>query len=323
MEYNKIEDNGLIRMAFLGCGHATSMHGKTLTRFDNIHLHFASSDLQKAEKYNRKHYGKGAYGSYEEAINDEKIDVIFIATPPVNHLDLTLRALEAGKHVIVEKPPFLNSSDFEVIGKASQKSNTQVLVAENYYYKPVAQKLRKVLDSGVIGQPLFLTVNATKTQITEDWRDDTNVSGGGALFEGGIHWVNFMANLGLEVEDVQGFQPGATKDLAKSYQLTFRYKDGPIGTLLYSWEVNTFMKGLRISRIYGTGGSVTFESNGIFIYVRGKKRQFIWPGLADISGYKGMFRDFFEALRKGTEPAFNFESAKKDIELIEAAIPSL
>ena len=83
------------------------------------------------------------------------------------------------------------------------------------------------------------------------------------------------------------------------------------------------MKGLRISRIYGTGGSVTFESNGIFIYVRGKKRQFIWPGLADISGYKGMFRDFFEALRKGTEPAFNFESAKKDIELIEAAIPSL
>jgi len=320
MEYKRIEESDLIRMALLGCGFATRIHSKTLTRFDNIYLYFASRNLQKAIDYNKKYFGKGAFGSYEAAIADEKIDVILIATPPINHLELTLKALEAGKHVIVEKPPFLNSEDFELIRKASKKSRTQVLIAENYYYKPVARKLREVLNSDIIGKPLFLYVNATKMQKTSDWRDDIKVSGGGALFEGGIHWVNFMANLGLEVESVKSWQPGNTQEASKSYNLTFKYKNGPIGTLLYSWEVNTSMKGLRISRIYGTEGSVTFESNGVFIYVRGKKRQFIWPGITDIAGYKGMFRDFFDALRKGVSPEFSFDIAKKDIALIERSI---
>ncbi|MDA0193793.1 MAG: Gfo/Idh/MocA family oxidoreductase [Bacteroidetes bacterium] len=320
MEYKKIEESGLIRIVLLGCGFATRIHSKTLSRFDNIYLYFASNDIRKATDYNKKYFGKGAYGNYEEAITDENIDVILIATPPINHLELTLKALEAGKHVIVEKPPYLKSEDFEIIRKAAEKSGTQVLIAENYYYKPVAMKLRKVLDSGVIGKPLFLYVNATKTQKTGDWRDDTNVSGGGALFEGGIHWVNFMANLGLEVEEVRGWQPGSAEDSSKSHNVTFKYKNGPIGTLLYSWEVNTSMKGVRISRIYGTEGSVTFESNGVFIYVRGKKRKFIWPGITDIAGYKGMFRDFFDALRKGVPPKFTFDMAKRDVELIERCV---
>ena len=126
-----------------------------------------------------------------------------------------------------------------------------------------------------------------------------------------------MANLGLDVEEIKGYQPGTEKAMERSYHLTFKYKDGPIGTLIYSWEVNTMFKGLRLSKIYGTAGSITFESNGIFIIVRGKKTQLIWPGLADIAGYKGMFRDYFLALRTGTEPQFTFSRARRDVELIE------
>lgn len=317
MEYKKINQQGLIRIAFLGCGYATEIHGKTLSKFDNIYLYFASKNHEKAQKYNKKYYGKGSYGSYEEAIKDSSIDVIFIATPPVNHLELTLSALSAGKHVIVEKPPYLKSSDFDIISKAQEKSGTQVLVAENYFYKPVAAKLRNIISSGVIGEPLFFFVNATKTQKTDDWRDDVSLAGGGALFEGGIHWVNFMANLGPEVGEIKGYQPGTKKELERSYHITFKYKDGPVGTLIYSWEVNTVLKGLRLSKIYGTEGSVTFESNGIFVIVRGRRKQFIWPGLADIAGYKGMFRDYFKALRHGVDPQFTFAMARNDIELIE------
>ena len=65
-----------------------------------------------------------------------------------------------------KKPPFLKSSDFDVINAARQKSGTQVLIAENYYYKPLARRLRELIQSGLIGDPLFLFVNATKTQIT-------------------------------------------------------------------------------------------------------------------------------------------------------------
>jgi len=319
MEFRKIDNHGLIRMVFLGCGLATRMHAKTLSKFDNIHLYFASSSLEKAQAYNKKYYGKGAFGSYDEVIENDSIDVVFVATPPINHLELTLKAVRSGKHVIVEKPPFLKSDDFDLIEEAQGQTGSQVLVAENYYYKPIVSKLRKLLNSGIIGQPLFLFVNATKTQITEGWRDDAKLAGGGALFEGGIHWVNFMANLGMEVEEIKGYQPMSQQDIERSYQLTFKYKNGPVGTLLYSWEVNTSLKGLRISRIYGTEGSITFESNGIFIFVRGQKIKFIWPGLADIAGYKAMFRDFFRALRKGEMSEFNLEMARKDIELIETA----
>ncbi len=317
MKYKKIDRQGLIRIAFLGCGYATRIHSRTLSRFDNIFLYFASTDLEKAQKYNKKYYGKGAYGSYDEILEEPSIDVILIATPPVNHLELTLNALNAGKHVIVEKPPFLKSTDFDIVKKAQEQSGTQVLVAENYFYKPLAKQLRKIIASGLIEEPLFLFVNATKTQKTGDWRDDLSLAGGGALFEGGIHWVNFMANLGPEVEEIKGFQPGSKKDIERSYHITFKYTDGPVGTLIYSWEVNTALKGLRLSKIYGTGGSITFESNGVFIIVRGKKNRFIWPGLTDISGYKGMFRDFFKALRLGKDPQFTFDLARRDIELIE------
>ena len=150
-----------------------------------------------------------------------------------------------------------------------------------------------------------------------DWRDNPDTAGGGALFEGGIHWINFMANLGLEVDEVKGYQPGIAREVERSYHITIKYKDGPVGTLLYSWEVNTSLKGLRLSRIYGTKGSITFESNGVFIFVRGTKTRFIWPGLADIAGYKAMFRDFFKALRKGEDPGFSFDQARSDLELIE------
>ena len=61
------------------------------------------------------------------------------------------------------------------------------------------------------------------------------------------------------------------------------------------------------------------ESNGIFIFVRGKSWRFIFPGFSDIVGKKAMFKDFFNALRTGEEPEFNLALAKRDLEFIEKA----
>ena len=80
----------------------------------------------------------------------------------------------------------------------------------------------------------------------------------------------------------------------------------------------SFFKGLRISRIYGRQGSVTFESNGLFIIVKGKVKRLFFPGWSDISGYQSMFRDFFKALRNNSQPRFTLDSAKKDLEYLEA-----
>ncbi|MFQ5771570.1 MAG: Gfo/Idh/MocA family protein, partial [bacterium] len=135
-------------LAFLGCGFATSLHSKTFANFKNeIRCYYASRDENKALNYNRKYHGQGYFDSYEAAIHSKNIDIVLVATPPSQHLDLTLLALDRGKHVIVEKPPFLNSADFALVRKMQQTSGCHVFVAENYYYKPLAFKLRAIIHS--------------------------------------------------------------------------------------------------------------------------------------------------------------------------------
>ncbi len=314
-----------LNLAFLGCGKATQMHSKTLTGFEKVQLYYASRDKAKAENFNRKFSGHGIFESYETAIQAENIDVVLIVTPPNQHLELTLKALEAGKHVIVEKPPFLKASDFKLVEKAQKKTNRRVFVAENYFYKPLALKLRELIRSEVVGEILFVHINALKKQNIkeEDWRSDAELSGGGALFEGGIHWINFVANLGLSVKTIKGLRPGPKSGMEKSILITIEYDEGPVGTLYYSWETPSLFKGLRLSKIYGREGSITFESNGLFIIVRGRKRQLIFPGLKDVAGYKGMFRDFIDCIRNGREPSFPLDLAEQDLKLIEKIYESI
>lgn len=307
-----------IRLAFLGCGGVTQKHSKTLRGFKNVDRFYASRSENKAAEFSKKFGGKGYFGSYESAIESSEIDAVLIATPPDSHLDLALKAVRAGKHVIIEKPPFFRSSDFDLVDAERRKTGVQAMVAENYFYKPLRKKLADVLAAGHIGEIRFMYFNATKKQTTGDWRDEA-IAGGGALFEGGIHWINFINNLGMKIRKVTGFKPGQSSKLERSMQVVAEYEKGQVGTLLYSWELGALINGLRISRIYGTEGSITFESNGVFMFIRGKKWKFILPGFADIGGSKGMFHDFFNAMRTGEEPGFNFAMAKHDLELVEEA----
>lgn len=312
-----------LNLAFLGCGFATRLHSKTLKHFKpEVNCFYASRDRQKVQAFNQEFIGHGYFDSYEAAITDAKIDVILVATPPVSHLELTLQALQAGKHVIVEKPPFLQSTDFEVIRQAENASGRRVFVAENYFYKPLAYKLRELIRAEVIGEILFVHVNALKKQTTGNWRDDTALAGGGALFEGGIHWINFIANLGLPVKSVCGSRPGQPGGVEKSMLVTIAYENGAVGTLSYSWEVPVLLKGVHLSQIYGRQGVITFESNGIFILVNGRRKKIIFPGLRDIAGYQGMFRDFFQALRTNAQAQMSLAVAQKDLQLIEAIYQS-
>ena len=313
-----------LNLAFLGCGYATRLHSKTLAGFKGeVRRYYASRAREKAIAYNRKYKGHGYFDSYPAAIASDEVDVVLVATPPAQHLELTLQAMKAGKHVIVKKPPFLYAADFDVIRQMQAETGARVFVAENYFYKPLAVKLRALIGASLIGEVLFVHLNALKGQTTDDWRDDLALSGGGALFEGGIHWINFIANLGLTVKSVRGLRPGTPEGAEKSVLVAVEYAEGAVGTLYYSWEVPSLFKGLRISRIFGREGSLTFESNGVFIIVRGKRKHLIFPKLTDIAGYRAMFRDFFRALRTGEAPQMNLELAQQDLTLIETIYQSM
>lgn len=313
---------GGLELAFLGCGAATRMHSRTLRRLDpSVARHFASRSAERARMAAEEGGGR-AFGSYDEALRDPGVDAVLVATPPDTHLELVTAALEAGKHVIVEKPAFPRPEDFDLVDARRREARRQVLVAENYYYKPLRRRLARLLEEGAVGEPLFVAVNAVKLQGAEGWRRDPERAGGGALFEGGIHWIDFMAELGLEVRGVRGVRAGGDAGPERGMAVAFEYAGGAAGTLLYSWEVPSPLRGLRVSRIYGREGAIAFESNGVCLLAWGRRKRLLFPGFRDISGYRAMFRDFLEALRSGAPPEMTLGKAKRDVELVRAAYRS-
>ncbi|MGK7311566.1 MAG: Gfo/Idh/MocA family protein [Candidatus Longimicrobiales bacterium M2_2A_002] len=309
-----------LTLAFLGCGEAARMHAKTLDSVaPDVRRIFASRDAARAADFADQLGGLRGHGSYGEALEDPDVDVALVLTPPHLHLELTAAALEAGLDVIVEKPAYPRSSDFERVRGTMEATGGRVLVAENYHYKPLRSTLARLLHEGAVGRPLLLHVDAVKEQSVEGWRDEPDVAGGGALMEGGIHWISLMADLGMEVEAVQGHRPAPDGQVERSMLVVFRYEGGTVGTLSYSWEVPSPLRGLRLSRIYGREGALTFESNGLFVFQRGRRLRLHFPGLRDISGYRAMFRDLVEALRTGREPSMTLAKAERDVRIVEEA----
>ena len=307
-------------LAFIGCGTITQKHSKLLRKIaPSLQRYYASRNAEKASDANRSLKGAGSFGSYGDAIASPDIDAVFICTPPDKHFRLAMDALAEGKHVLVEKPPFLSVAEFDEVAEAAEAAGKMLYVAENYYYKPLAGVLRRILKEEAVGRPLFLMINALKEQKTQDWRDEPSLAGRGALFEGGIHWVDVLANLGPSIMDVAAFRPGSQEGLDRSTLFVATYDNQMVGTLVYSWEVPTLFKGLRISRLFGTEGSVTFETNGLFVIVRGRRRRILFPGLSDISGYKAMLTDVVACLETGSAPQMPLSAARRDLVLVEHA----
>lgn len=309
-----------MHIVLLGCGAAARMHSRTIAAVaPEIDRSYASRSIERARKYRAEHGGREAFGSYREAVSEPSVDVAIILTPPSSHLELTLEALEAGKHVIVEKPAFLRPGDAEFVERKARDAGRRVMVAENYFYKPVLRALRAAVESGEIGEIHFVHLNAIKHQRTGDWRDDPAVAGGGALFEGGIHWISFAANLGLPLRTVHGHRVRTDAGLERSSLVVLEYESGAVGTLSYSWSIPSLFRGLRLSKLYGTGGSITFESNGLFLIVRARGVRARFTGGRDMLGYRAMFADFFAALTTGREPGYSFALARRDLELVDDA----
>lgn len=100
--------------------------------------------------------------------------------------------------------------------------------------------------------------------------------------------------------------------------VAFRYDNGAVGSLYYSREIPSLFKGLRLSKLFGRDGIITFESNGGFVLVRGAGMpQIIVPGVRDIRGYQAMYRDFHHAIRSGRTPEMSLERAIEDQRLMD------
>jgi predicted dehydrogenase len=314
-----------LRIAFLGCGFITRVHSRHLRRLTaEIACGYASRDKSKSDAFCIEFSGACAYGDYTAAIDDPAVEAVVIAVPPRFHLPLTLQALAAGKHVLVEKPAFLTMADYETVREAKTRANRVVMVGENDHYKPLAVTLRKLIADGVIGEMVFahFTTIAKRLKTAEDWRNDEAMAGGDAFFEEGIHWLHVAGSLGPKIVSIHGYRPLASREgpdtRAKSMLAAFRYDNGAVGSLYYSREIPSFFKGVRLSKLFGRRGVITFESNGAFVIVRGGAfPRLILPGFQDMRGYQAMYRDFASAIREGRAPEMSLERAIEDQRLMD------
>ena len=320
-----------LRLAFLGCGFITQVHSRHLKGFrSEIVCSYASRDRAKADDYCRRYAGSASYADYAAAIDDPQVDAVVIAVPPRFHLDLALRALAAGKHVLVEKPAFLRMDEYQIAQKARNAAQRVVLVGENDHYKPLAVTLRSLLAGGAIGEMVFahFVTIARRLKSAGDWRNDESMAGGDAFFEEGIHWLHLAGSLGPRITTIQGYRPSLSREgpdvRAKSMMVSFRYDNEAVGSLYYSREIPSLFRGLRVSKLYGRRGIITFESNGAFVLVRGSGiPRLIVPGFCDIRGYQAMYRDFLGSIREGRAPEMSLERAMEDQRLMDDVYTSL
>jgi len=319
------------RIAFLGCGFITRVHSHHLRRLRNeIVASYASRSREKADAFCREFSGAGSYADYAAAIEAPEIDAVVIAVPPRYHLMLTLAALAARKHVLVEKPAYLRLEDYDTVIAARDRAQRVVLVGENDHYKPLAVYLRRLISTGALGDMLFahFTTIAHKLKAADDWRNDEEMAGGDAFFEEGIHWLHLANSLGPRIIEAHGYRPPVSSNgpdrRAKSMLVSFTYDNGAVGSLYYSREIPSLFRGLRLSKLFGRRRVITFESNGSFVLVRGEGvPQLRFPGFRDMRGYRAMYADFVRAIRDDRAPEMSLEAAMHDQRLMDQIYASL
>jgi predicted dehydrogenase len=166
------------------------------------------------------------------------------------------------------------------------------------------------------------TTLAKRLKSADDWRNDVTFAGGDAFFEEGIHWLHLANSLGPTITEARGYQPAASRNgidkRDKSMMVAFRYDNEAVGALFYSREVPSLFRGLRVSKLFGRSGIISFESNGIAVLVRGHGiPRVVLPGFKDIRGYRAMYRDFLRAVRTNRSPEMSLETAIVDQRLME------
>jgi predicted dehydrogenase len=316
-----------IGLCLLGCGSVARLHSRIARTMPGVELYFASRSREKAEAYRRRFRGRGAFGSYAEACASPEVDAVFICTPPSGHVAHAQLAAAQGKALLIEKPVARSLAELGAIESAVQAAGVIAMVAENYYFKPAVRVLREHLAAGDIGTLLFLELNRAARSRPTGWRTDPEEMGGGALLEGGVHWVNYLCSLGGAVRDVLAVRPTTPAPslvpVEDGLELLCRFESGAVGKLLHAWSVPNRLGGLQLSKAYGTLGSIVFESNGLFAAVVGRRKRLRLPGIFDLMGYRAMLRHFLQCVRERTAPAMSLAVARRDLAIVDAAYRSL
>jgi len=178
-----------IKWGIVGLGNIASQFASDLLFIDDAELTaVASRDISKAELFAEKFGALRMYNSYDLLFEDSEVEIIYIATPHNSHAELSIKALEKGKHVICEKPMSLSYNDAERMIEASKKNNRFFMEAFWTRFIPSIHDVLQKVNNGIIGDVNYIKADfAFHGSETENKRLFDKELGGGALFDIGVY----------------------------------------------------------------------------------------------------------------------------------------
>lgn len=227
-----------LKIGIVGCGMIANFHARAINNLDSTVLAGACSRSDaSAEKFCTEQ-GIRKFISYEEMLSCPDIDAVSLCTPSGDHCAQILQALEAGKHVVVEKPMCITLEECDrVIAKAEQTGLTVCVISQHRFSDGI-QEIKRAIQAGELGKIhcVQLTMHYFRSQSYYDsaaWRGTWALDGGGVLMNQGIHGVDMLCYLMGRARSVTGFVATSGRDIEveDTAAAAVLFENGVIGTI--------------------------------------------------------------------------------------------
>jgi len=198
-----------IKTAIIGTGFMGKVHAENVRRLGNVEISaVAASSDDKARQFAQSLGVDQSTGDYHKLLADKGIQAVHILTPNALHHPMCKAALEAGKHVLCEKPFTMNSAEARELVDLAKKTGLANCLQHNLRYYPVVQQIRRMIEAGDLGEILIVQGTYSQDWLLYDtdwnWRIESKANGAlRAMGDIGSHWMDMIQHLtGLRIKAV-------------------------------------------------------------------------------------------------------------------------
>ncbi len=316
-------------VGIIGCGLIGQKRAKAAKAHGLNIIAAADIDLNRAEDLLKNNSAAGkAFADWKEVIA-ARPDLVVIATTHDRLAEISLAAVEAGCHVLVEKPAALTSAELVPVIAAAERAKRTVKVGFNHRFHPALQKAHEIVASGAAGPLMFIRGrygHGGRLGMEKEWRCQPEKSGGGELIDQGSHLIDLSRWFLGDFAEVSGTLGTLFWDIPVDDNafINLRTATGQIAWLHASW---TEWKNMFSFEIYGRVGKLVVDGLGgsygperLTFYrmlpEMGPPETTVWEFPAPDASWEAEFADLMEALDKGRPPLGTVYDAKANLDII-------
>lgn len=295
-----------MKIGIIGAGAIARTLTKTMKQMKEVEVYAISSrSKERAEKFQREFSLPEAYGSYEELVNDEEVELVYIATPHSHHYEHMKLCIEHRKAVLCEKAFTFNSEEAKKIAKLAKEY--QVYVAEAIWtrYMPARKIIDEAIHSGIVGKISMMTCNLAY-DIDDKERITSPELAGGALLDIGVYGLNFIVmHCGKDIERMDVSVVKTETGVDGKLNMSLIFKDGFMAVSTHGIYGCSDRKGV----FYGENGYIVVnninnpESIDIFDDKDRLIKHISFP--EKISGYEYQVEEAVSCIKEGKLESFS------------------